>query len=588
MSVIEEVKQKIDIVDIVGEYAPLTKSGRNFRAVCPFHQEKTPSFFVFPEKQSWHCFGACGTGGDVFSFVMKREGIDFGEALRRLAARAGVVMPSRVESDVRKGVRDRVFQANEAAARYFHGLLVEAPQGQKAREYLNGRGLTGNSISEFKLGYALDSWDGLKSHLIERGFTEAEQLEAGLLSSSDTGRRFDRWRNRLMFPIRDERGQTTGFGARILEASTDGPKYINTPQTPIFDKSGSLYGIDMAGPEIRKQNQAIIVEGYMDVIVAHQYGSKNVVASMGTSITEKQVNTLKKLSRNVVLALDSDSAGAEAMARCVQHENALESEIRVVILPEGKDPDDVIKEDVALWLRLASEAGAVVDYVFDSVVSLLDLTRVSQRTMAREKLYPVVDGITDVVRRAHYLRKLARMLGVADADLDASMRKKSATAARVSKTVAPATKPRGDSLFRSPLEEFFLSLLLKFPELRDSAGDVPAEYFDNSENLAIFEAWRKCDGSVETLRNTLDPTVQDHLASITGNSIQPLEIRRKYDISVLRLREKYLRNLERKREALFEGESDPAVELARSKEVSAELKQVFQLKARREQGLRSG
>jgi DNA primase len=589
MSAIEDIKQKLDLVELVGQYAALTKSGRNFRANCPFHQEKTPSFFVFPERQSWHCFGACNTGGDVFSFVMKKEGIDFGEALRRLADRAGVVLPSRADQDTRREVKERLYRANEAAAAYFHHLMTDSDAAERAREYLGGRGVDAGALRDFQLGFAPVGWDGLKVHLGEHGFAEPELVDAGLLSSSENGRTYDRWRNRIMFPIKDERGRTTGFGARILEAGTEGPKYINTAQTPVFDKSGTLYGLHLAAPEIRKQGHAVIVEGYMDVIAAHQSGFTNVVASMGTAITDKQVTSLKRLSHNLVLALDSDAAGAEAMLRCVDHENTLEAEIRVALLPEGKDPDDVIKADPAAWTRVIAEARPVVDYAFETVASRLDLTKVSERSRVSDRLYPMVNGINDVVRRAHYLQKLARMVGVTDATLEASMRKRALAASRKAGTNgdAPVTAATG-SLFKSALEEYCLTLLLQRPELRERGKNLPPEFFENSENQEVFLAWRDDgDGSFEAVRQRLDFAVHEHLTAVANRTLQLTEIEQKYDDCILRLREKYLRNLERKREALLEGQAASAEDMARSKEVSTELKQIFQMKARKEQGLRS-
>ena len=587
MSVVEEVKQRIDIVDVVGQYANLTKSGRNLKAVCPFHQEKTPSFFVFPERQSWHCFGACSTGGDVFSFVMKREGIEFGEALRRLADRAGVVIPSRIEADGKKEARDRIYEANEAAAAYFHQNLLRSPAGQPAGDYLKHRGLNAEALASFQLGFALDSWDGLKTYLKERGFTENELLDAGLLSTSENGRVFDRWRNRIMFPIKDERGRTTGFGARVLTASTEGPKYINTAQTLAFDKSGTLYGLNLAAAEIRRLDLAVIVEGYMDVIAAHQYGFSNVIASMGTSITDKQVNTLKRLSKNLVLALDSDSAGVEAMLRCVQHENTLEAEIRVVVLPQDKDPDDVIKADPQAWSSLVDGATPAVDFTFETVAAQYDLTKVGERSKVRDRLYPLVDGITDVVRRAHYMQKLARMLGVTDSALEASQRKRNSALGKPLAARGDAVTKLADSLFKSATEEYCLTLLVLCPELRDSGMNLEPEYFHNSENREIFLAWRDSDGSLDSVDQKIDAALHDHLAQLAGKKINLTGTERKYADCVLRLRLQFLRNLERKREALLTGESDSAAELARSKEVSAELKHIFEMKARREQGLRS-
>ncbi len=588
MSAIDEVKQRIDIIDVISQYTPLSKSGRNFKARCPFHNEKTPSFFVFPERQSWHCFGACNTGGDAFAFVMKKEGVDFIEALRRLADRAGVVLPSHSEAETRKGLKDRLYAVNDMATRYYQDLLANSPQAAKARDHLKQRGIDTVAVRDFRLGYALESWDALKIYLLERGYEEKEQLEAGLLSVAETGRTFDRWRHRLMIPIMDERGRVTGFGARVLESSTDGPKYINTPQTPVFDKSATLYGLHLAAAAIKNENRAVIVEGYMDVITAHQYHCNNVIASMGTSITEKQVSILKRLSRNLVLAMDSDVAGAEAMQRCVDFENLLEAEIKVIVLPAGKDPDQVIKADHESWSGMVDTARPVIDYTFDVVVAGLDLTKVGDRIKARDRLYPVVEGIKDIVRRAHYLQKLAGMIGVSDLSLEAAMKKKNPALRTKSPPGLVADKKETDSLFKNPVEEYCLNLLLQYPELRKQAGLLPPEYFENSENLEIFLAWRDHDGiTAAELRQIVDAAIREHLEVVLSKRILPDRISRKYADCALRLREKYLRNLERKREAVLASEANIAEELVRSKQTSTELKEIFGMKARRQQRLRS-
>jgi len=270
MGVIDEVKQRTDIVEVINQYTKLTKAGRTFRGLCPFHSEKRPSFFVYTEQQSWHCFGACNTGGDVFSFIMKKQGIDFGETLRLLAQKAGITIPSRLEPDTGKDERERLYQVNEAAAQYFHNLLLKSPAGEKARSYLASRGLSPETITNFQLGFSLDSWEALKQYLTARDYTGDELLSTGLIIETETGKTHDRFRNRLMFPIYDIRGHITGFGARVLDDSL--PKYVNSPQTPLFDKSSSLYGINLASSAIRQQNMAVIVEGYMDVITAHRNG----------------------------------------------------------------------------------------------------------------------------------------------------------------------------------------------------------------------------------------------------------------------------------------------------------------------------
>ncbi len=284
MSTVEEVKQRIDIVEVVSRYTTLTKAGRNFKALCPFHSEKTPSFFVFPERQSWHCFGACNTGGDAFSFIMKKEGLSFGETLRFLADKVGVLIPTRIEPGPGRDEKERLFQANEVAAQFYHNLLVTSAQAEKVRSYLASRGLNDKSTSDFQLGYSPNTWEALKQYLLERGFTEMEMLTTGLIIQSEDGKTHDRFRNRLIFPICDQRGRVTGFGGRALDNETQ-PKYLNSPQTPVFDKSDTLYGIHLAAPAIRREDVAVIVEGYMDVIIPHQYGFQNVVASMGIAIT---------------------------------------------------------------------------------------------------------------------------------------------------------------------------------------------------------------------------------------------------------------------------------------------------------------
>jgi len=391
MSIIDEIKQRTDIVEVISQYAALTKAGRNFRALCPFHNETRPSFFIYPEQQSWHCFGACNTGGDVFSFIMKRENIDFGETLRLLAQRAGVTIPSRFEPDTKKDERERLYQVNEAAAQYFHNLLLNSQAGERARNYLARRGFSPKTIADFQLGFSLNSWEALKQYLLERSYSERELLAAGLVVATEEGKRYDRFRNRLMFPIKDSQGHTIGFGARALDDSL--PKYINSPQTLLFDKSGSLYGINLATPTIRQQNLAVIVEGYMDVITAHQNGFTNVAAAMGTSVTEKQVSALKRLTRNMILALDADAAGDEASLRGIAFENILEAEVRITILPRGKDPDDVIKEDAKTWQQLLDKALPVVDYTFNMVTAELDLATARGKSLAADRLLPIIAEI---------------------------------------------------------------------------------------------------------------------------------------------------------------------------------------------------
>ncbi len=604
MSVIDEVKQRIDIVEVIGEDVSLTKAGRTFRALCPFHSEKHPSFYVYPERQSWHCFGACSTGGDVFSFIMKRQGVDFGEALRLLASRAGVVVPSKLEKEAGKDERERLYQVNAAAAQYFHNLLLNSPHAETARNYVSGRGLSLKSITEFQLGFSPNSWEALKQHLIEKGYTEPELVTAGLLIEAEGGKTHDRFRNKLMFPIFDIRGRITGFGARVLDDSL--PKYLNSPQTPLFDKSSSLYGINLATTAIRRQDLVVIVEGYMDVITAHQNGFNNVVASMGIAVTEKQVSTIKKMSNNITLVLDADTAGKEAMLRSIEGplhaevdamlrnvggENSLGGEVKAVILPQGKDPDEIIKENAEHWQELIDKALPVVDYIFDMVVSRLDLAVARDKSLAVDRLLPIVAQIKHPVNQAHYLQKLAGLVKVSERSLEAALRRSRPSQVRrqakvpepVSRTVRP--------LLSSPIEEYCLVLLLQHPVLKNDYQGLSPEHFENTENREVFVAWQDTS-DLPSLKDRLDLTMHEYLDSLIAKVIPTTQIEGKYADCVLRLREKYLRSrLEAKREVVLALEAEPESsggELARLEEqlveVIAQLGEVFAEKGRMRSG----
>jgi DNA primase len=586
MGAIDEVKQRTDIVDVVGQHVTLTKAGRTFRALCPFHSEKHPSFYVYPEQQSWHCFG-CNTGGDVFSFIMKKQSIDFGEALKILAQRAGVALPSRFEPGAESEEKQKLYQVNQAAAQYFHNLLLNSPAGKKAQSYVTGRGFSQKTIANFQLGFSPNSWEGLKQHLMDRGYTESELLTAGLIIEAEGGETHDRFRNKLMFPIPDARGRITGFGARVLDDSL--PKYINSPQTPVFDKSSTLYGIDLAKDAIRQQNQVVIVEGYMDVITAHQNGFNNVVASMGTSVTEKQINTLKRLSKEMIFALDADAAGEEATLRAVDYENTLDAEVKVIILPQGKDPDDVIKQDAKTWQKLVAEAVPIVDYAFDKVASELDLTTANGQKQAGEKLAPIVAEIRDPIRQSHYIQKLASLIkkDVRTIEVVINRLKSPPTRRKMPEPKPEAMARAMQPLRSSPKEEYCLALLLQHPELKRREEGLLPEYFENSENREIFIAWQQSD-KIESVKEKLAPAIHEHLDSLITRNLLSTEIEEKYTASVLALREKFLRSLKNKQETVLalEAQSGGTVaELAKLKElgieVNSQLGEVLAQKSRR-------
>ena len=553
MSVISEVKQRTDIADVVGQYVALKKAGRNLSGLCPFHSEKHPSFFVYPEQQSWHCFG-CNTGGDVFSFVMKKENMDFGDTLRLLAQRAGVTIPSKFEREEGKGEKERLYQINEAASQYFHNLLLTSPAAEKARSYVASRGFPAKTINDFQLGFSLNSWESLKQFLLERAYTESELLTAGLLVETEDGKTHDRFRNKLIFPILDIRGHVIGFGARVLDDSL--PKYVNSPQTPLFDKSGSLYAINLASAGIRQQETAVIVEGYIDAITAHQNGFNNVVASMGTSVTEKQVSSLKKLTRNIILALDADAAGEEAMLRGVDYENTIGAEVRVNVLPKDKDPDDVIKDNPETWQQLLSEALPVVDYTINIVTAKLDLATARDKSSAVDRLLPIIAEIKDNIRRDHYLQKLAKLIGTSYNNMEATLKAYLAKR-RVKEPKVETVTHVVRSLVSNPLEEYCLALLLQHPELKGSQKDFSPEYFENSENREIFTVWQQAN-NLSSLKKKLDIAFHEYMDTLINKGLPPNQIEQKFADCLLQLRKKYLQNLAEKKAAILalEAESD--------------------------------
>jgi DNA primase len=489
MSVIDEIKERLDIAEVISAYVPLKKAGRNYKGLCPFHSEKTPSFVVFPDSQNWHCFGACGTGGDVFTFIQKRENIDFSEALRILAQRAGVELKPRTERESAEAQqRDKLREINEAAARYFHHLLRDEneTQAEVARAYLDKRNLNEETTVKFQLGYALDSWRALSDHLMRRGYQRDDLLAAGLIIEREDGRYYDRFRGRLIIPIRDERGRVIGFGGRTLDP-TGVPKYLNSPQTALFDKSRTLYGLDVAKGAIRAAGYAVIVEGYMDVLQAHQHGIANIVAQMGTALTEAQLKLLSRFTRSLVLALDPDTAGDQATLRGlavareslarravpvptargrIRYESQLDAQLRIMTLPQGQDPDDVIRTNPALWQQLVDRAEPVVDYYFRIVTDGLNLTAAQGKAKAVRQLAPIVREIGDSVERTHYTQKLARLVRMDEKALAREIGRGRRVGPAAS-TPSPDQTGQPKSLIFGP-EEYCLSRLLRHPQLLSS------------------------------------------------------------------------------------------------------------------------
>jgi len=422
VGVAAEVKNKLSVVDVIGETVSLKKAGSTYKGLCPFHGEKTPSFVVTPGRESWHCFG-CGLGGDIFSFVMQRDTVSFPEALKTLAAKAGVEIDERSRHE--DAHRARLRSVLESAVAFYHAVLTASAAGKPALEYLRGRGFTDETITAFQLGWAPGGWDQMTRALATKRDVRPEELvEVGLASPRQSGRGgvYDKFRARVIFPIRDQNGHAVGLGGRLLEG--EGPKYLNSPATPLFDKSRTLYLIDKAKGSIRKSGQAVIVEGYTDALMAHQAGFDTVVASLGTALTPGQVALLTRYATRIVLAYDVDPAGEKAgtlgvtalndLIRQLQSDTSgvkLE-DVRVARLPAGKDPDEVVREDPAVWETAIARAKPLVEYLIEHHAARFDLKTSSGRIGFVEAIMPAIRDIADPLRRDEALGEIHRTSGI--------------------------------------------------------------------------------------------------------------------------------------------------------------------------------
>ncbi len=493
MSLVEEIKARLDIVDVIGAYVPLKRSGKNYKALCPFHEEKTPSFIVFPETQTWHCFGACNTGGDVFTFIMKREGVDFPTALRMLAERAGLSLEDeRGTEDATARLRQRLYEMHAAAAAYYQDILHRHPQGEAARAYLRERGLNAATIAAFQLGYALPERQALLTYLRGLGFQDDELVEGGLVIRREDGRMYDRFRGRVIIPIHDAQGRVVAFAGRVLGKGE--PKYLNSPQTPIFDKGRLLYGYPQAVSAIRQRGEAIIVEGYMDVLSAHQAGFRNVVASMGTALTSTQMRLLARHARRIVLALDADAAGLKAALRgvevareslsgevepmvtptgAVRFTATLDVDLRLLRLPSGLDPDDLIRQDPKAWQRLVDEALPVLDFYLQYLQETLDLNTARGKAEAVRQMAPLLLEVANATERDHYIQRLARLLQVDERALAQDILRWAEPSKRSRREATPSPRPEAPTATASAadLEAYLMQLLLRWPQVLPRLGD---------------------------------------------------------------------------------------------------------------------
>jgi len=506
VGVTAEIKSKLSVVDVVGETVQLKKAGSTYKGLCPFHGEKTPSFTVTPARDSWKCFG-CGEGGDVFSFVMKRDGLSFPEALKVLAAKAGVELDERTtREDARKA---RLRSVLESSIAFYHAVLTGSKAGQAALDYLRGRGFSDATIATYQLGYAPGGWDTLARNLAAKRQVGADDLvEAGLAQprQSSRGGVYDRFRERVIFPIRDANGSAVGLGGRILEG--DGPKYLNSPATPLFDKSRTLYLIDRAKSPMRKGGQAVIVEGYTDALMAHQAGFDNVVASLGTALTPGQVALLTRYATKIALAYDVDAAGEKAGTFGAQ---ALESligqlavadsgveldEVRVVRLPDGKDPDEVLRDTPDLWREEVRTAQPIVDYLIDQHARAVDLKTPGGKARFVDAIVPTLRAIPNPVMRDAYLQTIHRVSGVEERSVLEVLHRRPMSAAVQGRITADAVIGAADALpvdrilaAITPVEEELLRLILLIPEQQLRAADeIAPDQLPSTPARELFRA----------------------------------------------------------------------------------------------------
>lgn len=506
MSAIDEVKSRVDIVELVGGYVNLLRSGGSFKANCPFHQERTPSFYVFPDRQSWRCFGACAEGGDALSFVMKAEGLEFRDALHRLAERVGVTLTVREQS----GVSAELFGINDAALLFYKQQLA-TPEAGFVRDYLDNRGLAARTIQTFELGYSPPRDNRLLAHLDALGFAPPRVVAAGLARETDDGRYYDLFRGRLMIPIRDWSGRLAGFGSRALD-DAEAAKYINTPRTAVFDKSAILYAMHLAKEPVRQQG-AVIVEGYMDAIMAHQNGYDNVIASMGTALTEQQVAQVRRLTSKVTMALDGDAAGRNATLRSLEsswgvfqrrvaqsERSAGQSllqppaalELLIAELPSGQDPDDIIRAAPDAWPDFLAKASPLFDYLLATLTARADTATPDGRSWVARMMLRFVAQIPDAVKRDFHLESLSAQLGVSLDTLHSELpaagqsgepRRGGRPAPTRADDGSPLPQPSGDVDEETPL-----ALMLQNPAelVPEATTTVNAEWFSRSENREVF------------------------------------------------------------------------------------------------------
>ncbi|MFA5755297.1 MAG: DNA primase, partial [Candidatus Paceibacterota bacterium] len=518
-SEIEQIKSRLNIVDIVGSYIKLEKAGINYRARCPFHNEKSPSFFVSPSRQLWHCFGGCNEGGDIFKFVMKIEGIEFYDALKILADKAGVELKKNPNWEKTKSKRDTLLNISNKSTSFFMTQLEKSKIGQEAKEYLLKRGFKNETIKDWQIGYAPLNWQGLSDYLIGLGFNKQDIVDAGLAIQSQ--KFFDRFRGRIMFPIRDFNGQTIGFTGRIFKTEDDA-KYLNTPNTLLYDKSQALFGIDKAKLDIRKKDYCVLVEGNVDCIMSHQSGVKNCIAVSGTALTPTHLGIIKRYSNNLVLAFDMDLAGNNATKKGIDMALNNGFNVKVISMSSEKDPADIIlASGEEEWKKIVEEAKPINQFYFDLAFKDIDVNLIENKKKIVAELLPIFKKIDNTIEQSYWIENLSNRLSIKEEDIRKEMKK-------VKLDVEVGNNNQKEDLKKQKtkkdlLEEIILSIAIINPSLVDKLSDEQKDIFskeikeilenkniDNSRILMsaeilkedgtdIDEEWENCISQLEKI-----------------------------------------------------------------------------------------
>lgn len=501
MNHLEEIRAKISIEELVGSYVQLKKAGRSYKGLCPFHNDKNPSMMVSPEKGIAYCF-ACNTGGDIFKFIQLIENVDFPDAVRILANRAGVPLPEFKPQAHNKKMR--IIEMNQSSVKFFAEQLDNSAH---FKNYFIDRGLTENTINHFKLGYAPDSYNALKDHLIKIGYKENELIEAGLLNQKSIADKntYDRFRNRYIFPIFDHQDNAIGFGGRIIGEGE--PKYLNSPETLAYNKSFVLYGLNWAKDAVKKQNLAIFVEGYMDVITAHQAGFENVIATSGTALTVPQLKLIKRYTPNIAFAFDQDEAGLEATMRAIELTQEMDLNIKIITIPEGKDPDECIKKDPEKWKEAVSKAMPIMDFYFAYALKKYDKNNLEGRKGIMNLLLPLIKKYSSEVEQNEYLEKMAVHIKTDVKLLWNDLKKVS-----VQKNYAPIQNKTQEAPKKRIFtrEEFLLGFIFSYPDLYESVdknliNSIPFDQNTEKFYIACGKVYNRLSAiSIDEIKKELD------------------------------------------------------------------------------------